>query len=257
MLVLSACSKPAPIPTSLPDYVPPSYYNGNITTPENLLQSYFGPGADPAAYTRYDGRVYVFENLVIIRSKVENATEHFMWMGNIQCYFFKGGAAEQLKANEKVDMVGFDLGLSSAAPGCLLFSGCVFVPAGSVQLKPAPTTLPPFALATNAFQVYSDFQDNLQKSNNKYIGVTLNFRNVTVEQMTTIGEADAGNEYYLQTGMIKFHAAVSDVIFDVREGDIVDVVGTITGMQNSYLNVDILDVTVIDPPGGFSGDVGY
>jgi hypothetical protein len=256
-IILTGCSKAVLTPSSLPDYVPPSFYNGNLTNPVSLLLAYFAPGADPASYTRYDGRVYVFENQSLSKSQLENATEDYIWVGDIQCYFFVPGDGADLKANQKYDMVGVNQGVNGANPGCLLFTGCVFVPAGSVQLKPSPITLMPPAPAADAAEIYNAFVNDLQGSIKKYEGRTLDFRDVCVEKMTTIGEADAGNEYYVQTGMIKFHAAVSDVIFAVREGYEVDIVGTVTGMQHGYLNIDILDITVTDPPGGFIGDVGY
>lgn len=118
-------------------------------------------------------------------------------------------------------------------------------------------TLQPAAPALDALELYNEFQNDLQGAMSKYEGDTFDFRNVVVESMTTIGEADAGNEYYVQTGMVKFHAAVSDVIFSVREGYTVDIIGTVTGMQHGYLNINILWISVTDPPGGFSGDVGY
>lgn len=100
-LVLSACSKQSAMPTTLQDYVPPSYYNGNLMDPQSLVQAYFGLDADPTTFSRYDGRVYVFENMVVSQSELKTATERFIWIGNIQCYFFKKMLQNSLKRTKQ------------------------------------------------------------------------------------------------------------------------------------------------------------
>jgi hypothetical protein len=80
---------------------PPSYYNGNLMDPQSLVQAYFGLDADPTTFSRYDRRVYVFENMVVSQSELKTATERFIWIGNIQCYFFKKMLQNSLKRTKQ------------------------------------------------------------------------------------------------------------------------------------------------------------
>jgi hypothetical protein len=58
----------------------------------------------------------------------------------IQCYFLKSGYQKLLKAGDKVEVVGIDVGQNKDYTGTLSFTGCIFVPAGSVQLPAGGTS---------------------------------------------------------------------------------------------------------------------
>jgi hypothetical protein len=117
-------------------YIPPSYYNCTEVTTENLLLAYFSPYyAIPNAENALMGQVFVFKNIVITELSLKHATEDYIWVNDvIQCYFLKSGSARQLRAGDKIDVVGVDAGLGKEYAGSLVFTGCVFLPAGSVQL---------------------------------------------------------------------------------------------------------------------------
>jgi hypothetical protein len=122
-------------------YIPPLYYACSETTPENLAQAYYSHYYNVAdAENTYNGQVFVFKNITITESAIKYATDEYMWVAILQCYFMKSGAAKDLKAGDKVDIVGIDIGVSKDYIGTLIFTGCIFLPAGSVQLPAAGTS---------------------------------------------------------------------------------------------------------------------
>jgi hypothetical protein len=120
-------------------YVPPQYYACSETTPQDLVQSYFlRYGNTSQAENSFNGQIFVFKNLTITSSALEYATDDYIWVYSIiKCYFLKSGTLKDLKAGDKVDVVGIDGGLSKEYVGTLIFTGCVFLPAGSLQLPAA------------------------------------------------------------------------------------------------------------------------
>jgi hypothetical protein len=138
----AACSEHAKS-TLAQQYIPPSYYNCTETTPENLCQAYFSRYFNIVdAETEYNDQVFVFKNMVITDSELKYATSDYIWIdGIIQCYFMAGETAQQLKADETVDIVGIDAGDSKDYTGTLIFTGCIFLPAGSVQLPAGGTSV--------------------------------------------------------------------------------------------------------------------
>ena len=117
-------------------YIPTEYYSCFETTPENLCNAYFSRYYNIAdAELKYNGQIFVFKNVKIADSDLKYATDEYMWVNTIiQCYFLKSGSASQLKANEVVDIVGYDSGPNKDYSGTLTFSGCIFLPAGSVEI---------------------------------------------------------------------------------------------------------------------------
>jgi len=131
---------PTPTPTveqqAIQQYIPPSYYACSETTPENLAQAYYSRYYNVVdAESQYNGQFFVFKNIVISDSSLHYATDDYIWVDTIiQCYFLKSGVEKELKAGDKVDVVGIDAGQNKDYAGTLTFTGCIFVPAGSVQL---------------------------------------------------------------------------------------------------------------------------
>jgi hypothetical protein len=127
--------------SKFPQYIPPSYYTCIETNINNLLAAYFGHANPiPDAETVFKGQVFVFKNIVIDDAMLQSATESYMWVNEIQCYFFQGGSAKRLKTGDKVDIVGVDERVSTEYTERLVFTGCIFLPAGVVQLPIAPPT---------------------------------------------------------------------------------------------------------------------
>ena len=130
----AGCARQAQaLESAVVQYVPPNYYDCIETTIENLLNAYYSHYAVGPAEVLYNGKVFVFKNITVTASSMANATD--MWInGAIKCYFLVPGSAKKLKADEKVDVVGIDAGQCDEYIGTLTFEGCIFLPAGSVQL---------------------------------------------------------------------------------------------------------------------------
>jgi hypothetical protein len=151
VIFFSACSShPASgttVPTTAPQpviqqYIPSDYYSCSVATPENLCQAYFSRYYNIAdAEQEYNNQVFVFKNMVITSEELNYATADYIWVdGIIQCYFMKSGDANRLKAGDVVDIVGVDSGDSRDYSGTLIFTGCLFLPAGSIQLPAGGTS---------------------------------------------------------------------------------------------------------------------
>jgi hypothetical protein len=143
-LVIPACSSHPASGATTPvvetqvilQYIPPSYYACSETTPLDLCHAYFGRYNNIlVAEEEFNNQVFVFKNEVITGSELQYAKQDYFWLdGIIQCYFLYSGSERQLKVGEKVDVVGVDAGVSADYPRLLSFTGCVFLPAGAVQL---------------------------------------------------------------------------------------------------------------------------
>jgi hypothetical protein len=136
-------------PTPIEQYIPAGYYNCSVTTPADLCRAYFGRYHNiSAAQAEFDNQIFVFKNVVITGDELKYATDDYLWLDNIiQCYFLTSGNLQRLKAGDEVDVVGVDAGLSKDYKNLLVFTGCIFLPAGSVQI-PAPGSsslvIPPY-----------------------------------------------------------------------------------------------------------------
>jgi hypothetical protein len=117
-------------------YIPPSYYNCSVTTPATLCHAYYGRYNNIAtAEEEFNNQVFVFKDLTITDTELKYATNDYLWLeGIIQCYFLTKGSASNLKIGEKVDVVGINTGQSKDYKNLLVFTGCIFLPAGSAQL---------------------------------------------------------------------------------------------------------------------------
>lgn len=125
--------------SKFPQYIPPSYYTCIETTINNLLAAYFGHANPiPDAEAVFKGQIFVFKSIEIDAAMLQSATESYMWVNEIQCYFFQSGSANRLRAGDMVDIVGVDERVSTEYTERLVFTGCIFLPAGVVQLPIAP-----------------------------------------------------------------------------------------------------------------------
>jgi len=83
----------------------------------------------------FNGQVFVFKNIMIADVSLKNATEDYIWVQSmIKCIFLERGSASKLKAGQKYDVVGVNGGICQDYSGTLVFDGCVFLPAGAVQI---------------------------------------------------------------------------------------------------------------------------
>ena len=130
----TACSARAK--SHIIQYIPPSYYNCTETTVDTLCNAYFNRYLNVAgAEMSFNGQVFVFKNIMIADVSLKNATEDYIWVQSmIKCIFLERGSAGKLKAGQKYDVVGVNGGICQDYFGTLVFNGCVFLLAGSVQL---------------------------------------------------------------------------------------------------------------------------
>ncbi len=139
--VLAACSGPRSSQGSTIPYIPPAYYECTPITPADLLSYYY-------YYNRYqpvpnveqdiNNHLFVFKNIEITESALKVATSDYIWVdGFVQCYYLIRNAGAGFRAGERYDVVGMNAGLGHDYAGTLIFTGCIFVPAGKVQLPAA------------------------------------------------------------------------------------------------------------------------
>ena len=133
LLMSPSCSRTMLAP---PPDLPIRYYNCLESTPQGLLAAYTVHYYDTsAARVLYTDQVFVFKNIEVTQSMKRHLDEGYAWVEQVKCYLLDGSLA-RFKPGDKVDMVGFNRGIRTdqEVPLCLLFDGCVFVPAGSLQL---------------------------------------------------------------------------------------------------------------------------
>jgi hypothetical protein len=142
-------------PTIVP-YIPPAYYACTQVDINLLETEYFAHyGNLYQAEQAYDSQIFVFKNIPVSASMLVDA-DTFDW-GSAEFVALQNGAVGQLTVGESIDIVGVDNGpmpevqgeplaswfnpdgspVVAIVPGWLYFTGCVFLPTGSVQL-PAP-----------------------------------------------------------------------------------------------------------------------
>jgi hypothetical protein len=108
-------------------------------------------------------------------------------------------------------------------------------------------------MEVDAKVMWSDYQKDANAAAAKYEGKVLHFPKVFVDNMPYMGEGH-DLEYYVQQGMVKFRTEFFEVLWPVRPGFTVEIIGTVTGMKWNYLNVSMSKIIVIEPPGGVGGD---
>jgi hypothetical protein len=86
----------------------------------------------------YNGSPFVFKSISITREMLANVPEGYTWVGLVKCYPMDADGLEGLREGSIVDVVGIDAGLCQEYHG-LVFTGCVFLPAGEIQLPVAGT----------------------------------------------------------------------------------------------------------------------
>jgi len=120
---------------------------------------------------------------------------------------------------------------------------------------PPATTLQQAPAEAVALTMWKEFTSNEAAALAKYEGKTLHFARVKVDKMSFLGEG-MDQELYVQEGIdpnveqVKFRTDLLSDIVNVRDGYIVEIVGSVQGMQFGYLIMRISWLKVIDPPGG-------
>jgi hypothetical protein len=137
--LVSGCSKAAAI-AKMPD-IPLNYYACVQTNPDDLEKQFFSHyGNLDYAEQTYEGMIFVFKNITVNQYMLVN--KNTFDISTIQCDAMVPGAVADLKAGEKIDLVGVCSGPLPGATaynesgvfGWLWFTGCIFLPAGTVDL---------------------------------------------------------------------------------------------------------------------------
>jgi hypothetical protein len=110
---------------------------------------------------------------------------------------------------------------------------------------PATFFLEAAPLAVDAFSVYDEWLANPDACQAKYSGQKL-YCQVEVKRMSSPGQP-AGADSFVQLGPIKFLVAVPDDLKNVHVGSKVQVVGTLTGLQDYTLIFSDCWVRIINP----------
>jgi hypothetical protein len=126
-------------PSNIVQYIPPSYYACLEVSPDDLLKAYFHPnlGNLALANQKYTNLPVVFKSIRVNRGMLLDKAKDIFCISSVRCIALLGGAVSALRAGDLIDIIGINCGPWPDYPGWLLFTDCIFLPAGSVQL-PAP-----------------------------------------------------------------------------------------------------------------------
>lgn len=120
---------------------------------------------------------------------------------------------------------------------------------------PSATTIEGAPMEVIALEMWNDYKADPVAAAAKYEGKKLHFASVRVDQMSFMGEG-GDYELYVQEGIdpnieqVKFRTDNLSDIINVREEYIVEIVGKYENQRYGYVNVRIIWLKVIDPPGG-------
>lgn len=119
-------------------YLPPAYYNCIEVLPVNLEAAYYSEyGAVAGAETMYNGKYFVFKDQLVDAYMLRELDNGWLWADLTKCPIIDADYAENLKAGDRVDIVGICMGRDLKESPGLYFSDCYVLLTGSVQL-PAP-----------------------------------------------------------------------------------------------------------------------
>jgi hypothetical protein len=134
LLLITACAKPQlAAPPAVP-LLPAGYYKCTQVEPLYLLNAYFSNyNAVSQVEAQYNDQVYVFKNIELTAKQIENLKQGYIWVEMVKCAVSNSGDAAGFKAGDKVDVVGFNKGLSMEFRG-LVFTNSYVLAANAVQL---------------------------------------------------------------------------------------------------------------------------
>jgi len=144
VVAVSGCSKSA---AATVPYVPPSYLACTEVTPYQLVNVYYGRYGSRMrqAEVLYNGSPFVFKNIRITTEMLTSVPQGCIWVGLVKCCPLTKDGLSSLKIDSMVDIIGIDAGMCPEYHG-LVFTGCVFLPAGIVQLPLEGSTSLPLSI---------------------------------------------------------------------------------------------------------------
>ena len=137
--LLGSCSRAAAI-ARMPD-IPPNYYACIPVNQDDLEKNYFSHyGNLDASEQAFNGQVFVFKNIKVNQFMIVDKST--LNVSTIQCDALVPGAVAAIKLEQYYDIVGVCNGplpnstqyATAGVYGWLLFTGCIFVPSGTVDL---------------------------------------------------------------------------------------------------------------------------
>jgi hypothetical protein len=128
-----ACRKPE-LPT-IP-YLSPEYYNCLEAIPSELVSAYFSNYGNMAhSESELNKRYFVFKNQMVQDWTIKEMDQGWIWLeGNVKCVLVNNNGMNNFKIGDKVDVVGYNMGVISYSAAGLWFKDCVVMPAGTVKL---------------------------------------------------------------------------------------------------------------------------
>lgn len=126
-------------------------------------------------------------------------------------------------------------------------SGC----SQNTLTPPPASTITETPIEVDPIELYEEYLADPEGTKEKYQGKKLFFPHVEVEKMSFLGEP-ADPDKFVQMGNVKFRVRYPSQLNSIREGEgyIVEVTGTLWGMQWAYLIIEDCWLRVIYPPGG-------
>ena len=131
VITASACG-PLTVPAAVP-VIPLNYYACIETTAEELTRAYTVQYGDPVqAQAMYNGKAFVFKRIRVGQEMLVDG-DTFVYH-TIRFTAMEPGAVARLKPGEVIDLVRINAGMLPGYLMWLYFTGCVFLPSGSVGL---------------------------------------------------------------------------------------------------------------------------
>jgi hypothetical protein len=132
------------------------------------------------------------------------------------------------------------------AAGMVFILACSLASAGCNSHLSIKNTVSLYPIADEQ-QIYSEYLSNQQSAILKYEGKKFQFPDVYVDQLPELTDLlQSFGEYYVQSGMVKFRSESPDPLANVQVGQTVFIIGTVTGMQFGYLNIQL--ESIVAPP---------
>ena len=119
-------------------YINPAYYDCIDVLPMDLENAYYTAyGNHAEAETMYNGKVFVFKNLLVDEYMLRELDKGWVWADLTKCPVINLEDARKLEPGDRVDILGICMGRDLKISPGLYFKDCYVLVAGSVQL-PAP-----------------------------------------------------------------------------------------------------------------------
>jgi hypothetical protein len=124
---------------AFPPYLPPEYYNCIEVRPSELVIAYFSTYGNMAhSESEYNNRYFVFKNQIVEDWMIKELDQGWIWVeGNVKCELANVADMNAFNLGDRIDIVGLNAGVISYSSAGLLFTKCIVLTAGAVELPAA------------------------------------------------------------------------------------------------------------------------